>query len=128
MANENDVIGSIRSGRVHAGLDPVIELLSALVLTETVDIVSVCILEIRRSGFRKAFRCAGAHQGNLRISVCHHLVRGEYGLSCAQIQEVTGIVAAAQFPRQFQETGHTVIEFMVSRYGEVIANLIHDID
>ena len=128
MADENHVIGSSRPCRIHTGLNLVIELLSVLIFTETVDIVSVCILEIRRCGLRKAFRCAGTHKGNLRIAVCHHLVRCKYGLSGPQVHEVAGIVTTAQFCRQFQETRHAVIEFMIPRYGKVIANLIHDID
>ena len=128
MAHKNHISCPVISRRVNRRLNLRIEALTALILTESIHIGTVCILEIGRCRFCEALRRACSHKRNLDITECEHFIRRKYGISCSQIHKVTGIISAVQLARKLQKTVHSVIKLVVARNREIIADLVHDVD
>ena len=128
MTDENDVVCTGIFRLVNRSLNLCIQAFSALILTESVDVCSTLILEVRWCGLCEALRCTCPHKCHLHCPERKHLIRSKYRLSGSQIHEVTRVISAVQLFCKLEKTVHSVIELMVSGNCKIIPDLIHDVD
>ena len=128
MGECDHIISSLVAGGISGFLHTFIKSGSVLILLETVNEFPVFILEIFRCGGSDRLRRADSDECNSLSAGLHHFVRFKNGFSGSQILKVTGQVGKRRFLHKRQELIHSVIKFVVSGYGEVVTDLIHNIN
>ena len=128
MAYSHHIIRTLSLCRVYSGLNGCVEQFTVRTLAEAVDEVSVFILEIGGRRLGQAFRSGDSHIGNLYAVIVQNLVRGQYGSARSEIQEVAAEIGViGPLLRKLKEILSSVVKFMISGYGDVIPELIHDV-
>ena len=111
---------------VNSALYSLVQLVTGLVVAEVIDIVSELILEIGRGGLYQGLRGADAGKCNLLAAVSHHLIGIKHKL--VAFHEVCGHISCFHLRYDdIEELIHAIVEFMVARNDNVIANFVHDI-
>ena len=127
VTQADDVICAGGFRRVDGLLGRSIQLLAVAALTETVDIIAVCVLEIGGRGLCEGLGGAQAHESDLLAIHLEQLIGVEHGLA-SLIHKVGGdIRVLGLFPSQLQELIHIVVELMVAGDSHIVADLVHNV-
>ncbi len=127
VPQRHHIVRALGPRRVHGLLHRVIQVRALVPLAEAVDIVSLCILEVGRRRLCEGLRRIDAHIAHLHIPIGQHLVPFQYRVPL-QVRKIGAQVLVLRLLLcQAQEVFHPVVELMVSRDGQIVAHLVHDV-
>ncbi|MPM18864.1 hypothetical protein SDC9_65281 [bioreactor metagenome] len=127
MSNRDDIIGAFGLGGIYGSLYGVIQVGTVFPLAEAVDIVSVCVLEIGRSGFCEGLRRGDSHIGNFGVAVGDDLIGVKDRLFGGEALKIAGDDRGLLHAHQLERAGHAVVKLVVAESHYIIAHLVHDI-
>ena len=126
VGHGDDIVRALGNGRVHGGLHGGVELFARLILHEAVDEVALVVLEVL--GGRGGDGLGGRHADECDLHALNFLDHIGIEHQLAVLVEVGAEVGKVSHFRQFKETVHAIVKFMVARDGHVVAHVVHQAD
>ena len=127
MRHRDDIFGAFAPGGVHGALHGGVQLFAGLILHKAVDVFAGIVLEIGGGGGGNGLGGGNAHKGDLgAVDLLDHIGL-QHGVAVGVHKVGADIIEVGGFG-QGQELLHAVVELMVAGGGNVVAQLVHDLD